>query len=713
MEHEIQSELESSMEIISDDVHGIEGNKSAKLNVSCSSFPVEMLDDNVWMDRLDYEEAEASYQLFLHEKVKNAVSKASAQTQTAVAKKPSINKHSSLPDEMMHDSVWINRLEYEEAEANCLLRLNNNSTMGFKPEREDVSNLSSSSVEASYISKGDDNNSLIHSDKVESIEDNVDSKMENRANGCFKVMEPGSTMDLNDFNGLKAAVIQLTQAVSTLSKENVKLKNRLENNEARMKKIANNTNEARVKNIANNTNTTPTLKVVEKKMAKIETRVQKIEQKISCMNSLKPYPYDSGQLNAVQLDNLKQQLLIVCHRGNQNVMELIRKVDNAQKIDKQQFDGAMQSLRTYLQHKESEHTEDLVKLKGEMEDFVNIKNRSVEELKKSIKKQKQVDDEARIRLQKRIEKIEMTFNSKPMNMPDVNKKGAHSDAGSYASSISSVCDEKPAAVCSANDSFNKVFSGVNMVDYVGQTNDYLQYFQQMNSAELPNGNAKVSNTKSTVSASSPVASWTKVSESMPIVPSVPRVKYSEMLSQSSSSQQALKSMFDGAKVASSSQLNEGIKLTSLKLSDPVVHNWFQWKLPKRKETATEIIYHSIVFLTGNPGYRAQLRAQIDRLHGDIYFSIRLIKGVFDNQLTWPFPVKFVIRVTSNSDPNPEYSWTIPKGETWTTTMIKPTKKKEKIFSEWIGPFDITNFLERKHISLEFMPVPTHLKMLAT
>ena len=45
-------------------------------------FPLEMIHDSVWINRLAYEEAEVNYQMFLSELVKKSVCKLNIQTQT-------------------------------------------------------------------------------------------------------------------------------------------------------------------------------------------------------------------------------------------------------------------------------------------------------------------------------------------------------------------------------------------------------------------------------------------------------------------------------------------------------------------------------------------------------------------------------------------------------------------------------------------------------
>ena len=128
----------------------------------------------------------------------------------------------------------------------------------------------------------------------------------------------------------------------------------------------------------------------------------------------------------------------------------------------------------------------------------------------------------------------------------------------------------------------------------------------------------------------------------------------------------------------------------------------EWPIRNRKPTATEIIYHSGTFYTTNPGYRVQFRAQIDRLHGDVYFSVRILQGWFDDHLPWPFALKFcmsVSRKTKNCFAPEE--WIIPSAPCWKREMDKPANKKEDVFSEWCGPFNISAFVGIKTLVFEF------------
>lgn len=138
-----------------------------------------------------------------------------------------------------------------------------------------------------------------------------------------------------------------------------------------------------------------------------------------------------------------------------------------------------------------------------------------------------------------------------------------------------------------------------------------------------------------------------------------------------------------------------------RLTDRLLVRSMEWPIRKRKPTATEIIYHSGTFFTGKPGYRAQLRAQIDRLHGDVYFSVRILQGLFDDVLSWPCQLKFCIKLSEKMKCLNAEDWVVPPTPTWRRSLTKPTAKKDDVFSEWCGPFNISNFLICKKLIFEF------------
>lgn len=129
----------------------------------------------------------------------------------------------------------------------------------------------------------------------------------------------------------------------------------------------------------------------------------------------------------------------------------------------------------------------------------------------------------------------------------------------------------------------------------------------------------------------------------------------------------------------------------------------EWVLRKQKETSVVVVQHSGTYYTGKPGYRVQFRAQIDRLHGDVYFSVRILKGIFDEYLPWPFFERFRISLSDKTNKGTSsIAWNIPAidAEKYTQETRKPVGKKDNVYTEWLGPFDISKFIDKKKMIME-------------
>lgn len=127
----------------------------------------------------------------------------------------------------------------------------------------------------------------------------------------------------------------------------------------------------------------------------------------------------------------------------------------------------------------------------------------------------------------------------------------------------------------------------------------------------------------------------------------------------------------------------------------------EWVLRKQKENSVVVIQHSGTYYTDNPGYRVQFRAQLDRMHGDIYFSIRILKGMFDEYLDWPFSERFKISISKKTEKGTsDIVWTIPTTALYASNTRKPYGKKDLVYTEWIGPFDISRYIQRQRIGFD-------------
>jgi len=137
------------------------------------------------------------------------------------------------------------------------------------------------------------------------------------------------------------------------------------------------------------------------------------------------------------------------------------------------------------------------------------------------------------------------------------------------------------------------------------------------------------------------------------------------------------------------------------IKEPVlIESPLEWAIRKQNPTSVLTIQHGRIFYTSTPGYRIQFRAQIDQMHGDLYFSVRILKGVFDDQLKWPMQEEFKICLSdrTNKSESKEF-WSLPVKGSWGKNVRKPTGKLDKVVSDWNGPFDISRYLERETIYL--------------
>ena len=74
------------------------------------------------------------------------------------------------------------------------------------------------------------------------------------------------------------------------------------------------------------------------------------------------------------------------------------------------------------------------------------------------------------------------------------------------------------------------------------------------------------------------------------------------------------------------------------IRDAILSDKIEWMIranAKPVKDFTSKSYQSRVFYTGTPGYRLQLWAQINRQEGEMFFRIRVLKGVYDKDLDWP------------------------------------------------------------------------------
>lgn len=136
------------------------------------------------------------------------------------------------------------------------------------------------------------------------------------------------------------------------------------------------------------------------------------------------------------------------------------------------------------------------------------------------------------------------------------------------------------------------------------------------------------------------------------------------------------------------------------ITEPVHNGEFEWTIRPHRPNNTSFVYHSGVFYTGTPGYRMQLKAEFDRLHGDVYLAVRVMRGKFDNSLLWPLNGRINIQIGRSGQcrksflfPEHANDWKCPHNG----VLYKPTSKKEIVISGFHGPFSVSQFMKQKYL----------------
>ena len=104
---------------------------------------------------------------------------------------------------------------------------------------------------------------------------------------------------------------------------------------------------------------------------------------------------------------------------------------------------------------------------------------------------------------------------------------------------------------------------------------------------------------------------------------------------------------------------------------------------------SERSYPSGVFYTGTPGYRLQLHAKINWQKGKIFFFLRVLKGVYDNDLDWPCRQGISIKLSEKMQLTGTEYWFIPEKD----VLKRPNSKNDKVHTKWLGPFNLSHYLD--------------------
>ena len=113
----------------------------------------------------------------------------------------------------------------------------------------------------------------------------------------------------------------------------------------------------------------------------------------------------------------------------------------------------------------------------------------------------------------------------------------------------------------------------------------------------------------------------------------------------------------------------------------------------KKGFTSERSYPSSVFYTGTPGYRLQLYAKINQQKGKIFFCLRVLKGVYDNDLAWPCKQGICIKLSEKMQSTGIEYWFIPEKD----VLKGPKSKNDKVCTNWLGPFNLNHYLDSQDL----------------
>ena len=113
----------------------------------------------------------------------------------------------------------------------------------------------------------------------------------------------------------------------------------------------------------------------------------------------------------------------------------------------------------------------------------------------------------------------------------------------------------------------------------------------------------------------------------------------------------------------------------------------------KKVFTSERSYPSSVFYTGTPGYRLQLYAKVNRQKRMIFFCLRVLKGVYDNELEWPCEQELCIKLSEKMQSTGIEYWFIPEKD----VLKRPNSKNDKVHTEWLGPFNLSHYLDSQDL----------------
>ena len=125
----------------------------------------------------------------------------------------------------------------------------------------------------------------------------------------------------------------------------------------------------------------------------------------------------------------------------------------------------------------------------------------------------------------------------------------------------------------------------------------------------------------------------------------------------------------------------------------ILSDKIEWVIRRNVAPREDNSYQSRVFYTGTPGYRFQVLVKINRLEGEIFFSLRVLKGVYNENLKWPCQQGICIKVSKKMQSTGVECWFIHEKD----VLRKPTSKSDKVYTTWLGPFNLGHYLNSEKL----------------
>ena len=127
------------------------------------------------------------------------------------------------------------------------------------------------------------------------------------------------------------------------------------------------------------------------------------------------------------------------------------------------------------------------------------------------------------------------------------------------------------------------------------------------------------------------------------------------------------------------------------IRDAILSDKIEWMIRANakpvKDFTSKKSYQSRVFYTDTLGYRLQLWAKINRQKGEIFFRLRVLKGVYDKDLEWPCQQAICIKLSEKMQPTGiEEYWFIREKD----VLKRPKSKNDKVHTKYLGLFSLSH-----------------------